>query len=104
MRSNIVRALGWFILMLVVSPALLHAASITFQQEVVYTCSMHPEVQSSKPGRCPKCAMQLVVKSVAQNQASVPAAATVEPGLTRQQSREIVPSSDGYTCVMHPEI
>ncbi|WP_369009288.1 heavy metal-binding domain-containing protein [Myxococcus xanthus] len=27
---------------------------------VVYTCPMHPEVQSSKPGSCPKCAMGLV--------------------------------------------
>jgi uncharacterized membrane protein YraQ (UPF0718 family) len=25
-----------------------------------YTCPMHPEVQSSSPGRCPKCGMDLV--------------------------------------------
>jgi cytochrome oxidase Cu insertion factor (SCO1/SenC/PrrC family) len=25
----------------------------------VYTCPMHPEVKSSKPGRCPKCGMDL---------------------------------------------
>lgn len=25
-----------------------------------YTCPMHPEVQSSQPGRCPKCGMNLV--------------------------------------------
>jgi Cu+-exporting ATPase len=29
---------------------------------VVYTCPMHPEVQSSTPGRCPKCGMTLVPK------------------------------------------
>jgi hypothetical protein len=29
---------------------------------VVYTCPMHPEVQSNAPGRCPKCGMTLVVK------------------------------------------
>jgi hypothetical protein len=28
----------------------------------VYTCPMHPEVQSDKPGKCPKCGMDLVVK------------------------------------------
>jgi hypothetical protein len=29
-----------------------------------YTCSMHPEVISDKPGKCPKCGMTLVkVKS-----------------------------------------
>ena len=24
-----------------------------------YTCSMHPEVVSDKPGKCPKCGMDL---------------------------------------------
>ena len=27
-----------------------------------YTCSMHPEVISDKPGKCPKCGMQLIEK------------------------------------------
>lgn len=25
-----------------------------------YTCTMHPEVKSEKPGVCPKCGMDLV--------------------------------------------
>jgi hypothetical protein len=25
-----------------------------------YTCSMHPEVVRSKPGKCPKCGMALI--------------------------------------------
>jgi hypothetical protein len=29
---------------------------------VAYTCSMHPEVTSDKPGKCPKCGMELVKK------------------------------------------
>lgn len=27
---------------------------------MIYTCPMHPEVQSSTPGKCPKCGMTLV--------------------------------------------
>ncbi len=27
-----------------------------------YTCSMHPEVISDKPGKCPKCGMGLIEK------------------------------------------
>ncbi|HAQ21578.1 MAG TPA: hypothetical protein DCR40_20465 [Prolixibacteraceae bacterium] len=29
---------------------------------VIYTCSMHPEVRSDKPGKCPKCGMTLIEK------------------------------------------
>ena len=42
--------------------------------EVMYTCSMHPEVVTNKPGKCPKCEMDLTK------------AKTV------------------YTCSMHPEV
>ena len=27
-----------------------------------YTCSMHPEVISDKPGKCTKCGMELIEK------------------------------------------
>jgi hypothetical protein len=27
-----------------------------------YTCPMHPEVTSDKPGKCPKCGMSLALK------------------------------------------
>ena len=32
------------------------------QEVVTYTCPMHPEVKSSKPGTCPKCGMALEIK------------------------------------------
>ena len=34
-------------------------------EKVVYTCEMHPEVVSDKPGKCPKCGMELIKKEVA---------------------------------------
>ncbi len=29
---------------------------------IIYTCSMHPEIQNSSPGSCPKCGMALIKK------------------------------------------
>ncbi len=31
----------------------------------IYTCPMHPDVISDKPGKCPKCGMELVEKKSA---------------------------------------
>ncbi len=42
----------------------------------IYTCTMHPEVMTDKPGKCPKCGMTLVKKKV----------------------------DKVYTCTMHPEV
>jgi Cu+-exporting ATPase len=47
----------------------------------LYTCPMHPEIQQTGPGACPKCGMALEPKGV-------PVAAT----------------KTEYTCPMHPEI
>lgn len=44
--------------------------------KTVYTCPMHPEVLSLNAGKCPKCKMALVKKSV----------------------------SNVYTCSMHPAV
>ena len=29
-----------------------------------YTCTMHPEVVRSRPGKCPKCGMKMVAKKM----------------------------------------
>ena len=46
-----------------------------------YTCPMHPEVRSNKPGKCPKCGMDLV-----------------------PTKRHAPSAKTEYTCPMHPEI
>lgn len=33
-------------------------------KKIIYTCSMHPEVQLDKPGMCPKCGMKLIEKEM----------------------------------------
>jgi hypothetical protein len=38
------------------------SGSASEQAAVVYTCPMHPEVTSDRPGTCPKCGMALVKK------------------------------------------
>jgi len=47
----------------------------------IYTCPMHPEIQESAPGACPKCGMSL--------EPVVPA---------------VIETAKEYTCPMHPEI
>ena len=44
------------------SPAKDKAATKKEVVKVQYTCPMHPEVISDKPGNCPKCGMALVEK------------------------------------------
>ena len=34
----------------------------TMPSATAYTCTMHPEVVSNTPGKCPKCGMDLVAK------------------------------------------
>lgn len=40
---------------------------MTLVEKKTYTCSMHPGVLSDKPGKCPKCGMDLVEKRNVRN-------------------------------------
>ncbi len=43
------------------------ADSLSYNKITVYTCSMHPEIQTDKPGYCPKCGMKLVINTSSVN-------------------------------------
>jgi heavy metal-binding protein len=85
------------ILWLGLSLGVFASTAATMQQATLYMCSMHPEVQSSKAGKCPKCLMELVVQSKPDSPAPAPG----------QKGNVPVPPSttgDSYTCSMHPDV
>ena len=65
----------------------------------IYTCPMHPEVRSPKPGQCPKCGMNLVLKGKAGAAAPGPTHAASASGHDAGSPKAFV-----YTCPMHPEV
>ncbi|MEO6611774.1 MAG: multicopper oxidase domain-containing protein [Chitinophagaceae bacterium] len=78
---------------------------------LIYTCPMHPEVQSSKPGNCPKCGMRLVKKEVSKTPANDPQPADTS---SRQESHDMqqdsahvsdqpVPKEPGITVMENKE-
>lgn len=56
--------------------------------KVEYTCTMHPEVISDKPGKCPKCGMDLVPKNVGGRQVAYLADITI--GLSNPDKTEVL--------------
>lgn len=74
-----------FMVLAGLAPAIWSGRSFTAlgQESTVYVCPMHPDVQSSTTGSCPKCKMKLVV----------------QPPKAKQGSQGEV-----YVCSMHPEV
>ena len=62
-------------------PAVWVAEAMAGRSKTEYTCPMHPEVRSEKPGKCTKCDMELV-----------------------PTHRHMSPAQTDYTCPMHPEV
>lgn len=74
-------------------------------QSVSYTCPMHSEIHSPKPGKCPKCGMNLV-----KEKAKAKPAPTAKPKVTAKTKKSTASDSAekdagmAYTCPMHPEV
>lgn len=86
----------------------------------IYTCPMHPDVMSDKPGKCPKCNMDLtaspkekmkaevtqtytcpVHKSVVSDHAGVCPKCKSQLVVDRRGSKQLTKT---YTCSMHPNV
>jgi uncharacterized paraquat-inducible protein A len=94
----------------------------TKQDTVIYTCTMHPEIQSRQSGVCPKCGMDLVKKSELsenkQKKHKMKMMSMMMGGMNGMDNMENTNSADNnktttdsrqkdtllYTCSMHPEI
>lgn len=88
--------------------------------KVQYTCPMHPDIVSDKPGKCPKCNMDLTLSTKEQmklkvtNTYTCPIHADVisnSPGTCPKCKSKLVIDRTGskqgkivYTCSMHPDV
>ena len=94
----------------------LYSVAIAQTQKVIHTCPMHPEVQMPKPGKCPKCGMTLVKKTI---KVAAPKSVPQKPKPKQtpaaqkseakqkdmpMKSEDKALQTTTYTCPMHPEI
>jgi Cu(I)/Ag(I) efflux system membrane fusion protein len=65
----------------------------------VYVCPMHPEVRSDKPGKCPKCGMNLVPEEEKMDMKMSADSTMQMPAVKKSSEKKNI-----YTCPMHPEV
>jgi len=94
----------------------------TTQHTVLYSCSMHPDVTSDQPGKCPKCGMDLSVSKKEEMKRQVTKTYTCpvdldvvsnKPGKCPKCGKKLLLSKKEemkmevmktYTCPMHPDV
>ena len=85
-----------------------------------YSCAMHPDVVSDKPGKCPKCNGDLTVSKKEQMKGEIvklytcpmhPEVVSSHPGTCAKCSSKLVVDRIGskqgttiYTCSVHPDV
>ncbi len=80
--------------------------------DAIYTCPMHPEIIQNAPSKCPKCGMDLVLKSKEDGSTKDKSnSIAVEHSLHEKKAKaiDVTANEHGnmlqkYTCPMHPEI
>jgi transcription initiation factor IIE alpha subunit len=93
----------------------------TTQHVALYTCPMHPNVTSDKPGKCPQCGMDLSLSTKEEMKKEVTKNYTcpvhtdivsAKPGKCPLCKKKLVLSKEEmkmevmktYTCSMHPDV
>ena len=81
------------------SPAKTAQTKKLIEQKASYTCPMHPEVTSDKPGNCPKCGMRLEKAESIEN-TSLEDKISQAKLLIKEVKDELI-QSDKYSCCLN---
>jgi hypothetical protein len=69
---------------------MIHRHKMDTSKVDTYTCTMHPEVITHKPGKCPRCGMTLI---------------KIDTKKVKEVTKKInAIEAEVYTCPMHPDM